>query len=103
MCSLFYIPSNNTSINKHQIKYDPDIVGSCGPIMVSPKYIGNGLQLQMLNVLNNYCVKENKKYIFTKVHPDNNHCIDNFIKDNYEFIECYNSHDGLRNVYLKKL
>ena len=103
VCSVFYIPSNNKSLMKHSIKYDSKIVGSCGPIMVSPNYIGNGLQLQMLKVLNEYCKRNNEKYIFTKVHPDNIPSINNFIKDDYKFIESYESSDGPRNVYLKKL
>lgn len=102
-CSVFYIPSNNKSLMKHNINYDEKIVGSCGPIMVSPEYVGNGLQRQMLKVLNKHCKNNNKQYIFTKVHPDNLPSINNFIKDDYKFIETYESIDGPRNVYLKKL
>lgn len=41
--SMFYIPTTNKSLKKHNINYDERITGSLGPIMVSPKYVGNGL------------------------------------------------------------
>ena len=49
--SIMYIPSNNKSLRKHNIKYDEEIVGSCGPVLVNPKYVGNGLQLKMMIML----------------------------------------------------
>lgn len=103
VCSVFYISSKNKTLNKHNIPYDETIVGSCGPIMVSPDYVGNRLQFQMLKMLDEYCKSINEQYIFTKIHPDNYLSINNFLKDNYEFIENYESSDGPRNVYLKRL
>ena len=71
--------------------------------MVNPNYLGNKLQIQMLYKLDEYCKSLNKKYIFTKVHPDNIYSINNFENSGYEFIETYESKDGIRNCYLKKL
>ena len=73
--------------------------------MVNPKYIGNGLQNQMIKELEEYCKSINKKYCYTRIHPDNKYCINNFIKNNYEFLQTYTSpKDGeVRNDYLKPL
>ena len=71
VCSMLYIPSNNKTLEKHNLKYYEKLVGSCGPIMVNPKYVGNKFQKQMLELLDKYCKSIGKRYIFTKVHPDN--------------------------------
>ena len=101
--SIMYIPSNNKSLRKHNIKYDEEIVGSCGPVLVNPKYVGNGLQLKMMIMLDEYSKSLNKKYMFTKAHPDNIYSIKNILKDGYEFIEDYMSSDGPKRCYIKKL
>lgn len=105
VCSFFYLPCSNKSLQKHNINYDETIVGSCGPIMVNKKYIGNGLQSQMIEELDNYCRSINKKYCYTRIHPDNVYCINNFTKANYKFLQTYTSKkDGeIRNDYLKEL
>ncbi len=105
VCSFLYLPCTNKSLQKHNINYDESIVGSCGPIMVNPDYIGNGLQKQMIEEFDNYCRLLNKQFAYTKIHPDNSYCINNFLKENYKFLQTYTSpKDGeIRNDYLKKL
>ena len=104
VCSLLYIPSNNKTLEKHNLKYDEDLVGSCGPIMVNPEYVGNKFQKQMLELLDKYCKNIGKIYIFTKVHPDNIYSINNFISDGYKFVETYKTSSGeLRSVYFKEI
>ena len=104
VCSMLYIPSNNKTLKKHNLKYDEDLVGSCGPIMVNPEYVGNKFQKQMLELLDKYCKNIGKIYIFTKVHPDNIYSINNFISDGYKFVETYKTSSGeLRSVYFKEI
>lgn len=104
VCSMLYIPSNNKTLEKHNLKYDEDLVGSCGPIMVNPEYVGNKFQKQMLELLDKYCKNIGKIYIFTKVHPDNIYSINNFISDGYKFVETYKTSSGeLRGVYFKEI
>ena len=104
VCSMLYIPSNNKTLKKHNLKYDEDLVGSCGPIMVNPKYVGNKFQKQMLELLDKYCKSIGKRYIFTKVHPDNIYSINNFISDGYKFVETYKTSSvELRSVYFKEI
>lgn len=104
VCSMLYIPSNNKTLKKHNLKYDEDLVGSCGPIMVNPKYVGNKFQKQMLELLDKYCKSIGKRYIFAKVHPDNIYSINNFISDGYKFVETYKTSSGeLRSVYFKEI
>ena len=104
VCSMLYIPSNNKTLEKHNLKYYEKLVGSCGPIMVNPKYVGNKFQKQMLELLDKYCKSIGKRYIFTKVHPDNIYSINNFISDGYKFVETYKTSSGeLRSVYFKEI
>lgn len=104
VCSMLYIPSNNKTLEKHNLKYDEKLVGSCGPIMVNPKYVGNKFQKQMLELLDKYCKSIGKRYIFTKVHPDNIYSINNFVSNGYEFVETYKTSSGEpRNVYFKEI
>lgn len=102
VCSMLYIPSNNKTLEKHNLKYDEKLVGSCGPIMVNSKYVGNKFQKQMLE--DKYCKSIGKRYIFTKVHPDNIYSINNFISDGYKFVETYKTSSGeSRSVYFKEI
>ena len=104
VCSMLYIPSNNKTLEKHNLKYDEKLVGSCGPIMVNPKYVGNKFQKQMLELLDKYCKSIGKIYIFTKVHPDNIYSINNFVGDGYKFVETYKTSSGeSRSVYFKEI
>lgn len=104
VCSMLYIPSNNKTLEKHNLKYDEKLVGSCGPIMVNPKYVGNKFQKQMLELLDKYCKSIGKRYIFTKVHPDNIYSINNFVSDGYKFVEKYKTSSGEpRSVYFKEI
>ena len=104
VCSMLYIPSNNKTLEKHNLKYDEKLVGSCGPIMVNPKYVGNKFQKQMLELLDKYCKSIGKRYIFTKVHPDNIYSINNFVSDGYKFVETYKTSSGEpRSVYFKEI
>ena len=104
VCSMLYIPSNNKTIKKHNLNYDEKLVGSCVPIMVNPKYVGNKFQKQMLELLDKYCKSIGKRYIFTKVHPDNIYSINNFVSEGYKFVETYKTSSGeLRSVYFKEI
>ena len=104
VCSMLYIPSNNKTLKKHNLNHDEKLVGSCGPIMVNPKYVGNKYQKQMLELLDKYCKSIGKRYIFTKVHPDNIYSINNFVSDGYKFVETYKTSSGEpRSVYFKEI
>ena len=61
VCSMFYMPIEKKTLLKHNVDLEENFVGSLGPIMVSPDYVGHGLQREMMNVLVNYCRSINKK------------------------------------------
>lgn len=104
VCSFMYIPIEQKTLEKHSINVDEQLVGACGPIMVSPKYIGNKLQQQMLDILDDYCLAVGNTYVFTKFSSDNIFSKNNFIKNGYEYIETYTSSKGeKKDIYLKKL
>lgn len=103
VCSMFYIPANNKSLLKHNIQYDENIVGSLGPIMVSPDYVGNGFQTRMMLQLEEYCKNIGKKYIFTKAHSENIFSINNMIKNKYELVHKYKNERGDMSAFLKEI
>lgn len=103
VCSMFYIPVYNKTLRKHNILYDESNVGSLGPIMVSPMYVGNGYQSKMMKELEKYCIDIGKKYIFTKAHSDNIYSINNMIKSGYELVHEYENERGRMSAFIKKL
>lgn len=103
VCSFVYIPACEHSMKKLNLNYDIKDVGECGPLLVNPKYRGNGLQYQMLQVLTKYCKKLGKKYLITTVHPDNVYSINNFLKEGYKLRNKFVFHRGPRNLYVKYL
>lgn len=103
VCSMFYIPSNQQSLDKRKIKTLENETGSLGPIMVSPDYIGNGYMLKMLEVFNEYCINIGMKYIFTKAHSENLYSINNMYKDGYKLVDEYENERGRMSAFLKSL
>lgn len=101
VCSMFYIPSNNKTLQKHNILHDETIVGSLGPIMVSPDYIGNGYQSKMMIELERYCKVIGKKYIFTKAHSDNIYSINNMLKNGYVLVNNWENERGSMSAFIK--
>lgn len=103
VCSMFYIPSNQQSLDKRNIKTLENETGALGPIMVSPDYIGNGYMLKMLEVFNEYCINIGMKYIFTKAHSENLYSINNMYKDGYKLVDEYENERGRMSAFLKSL
>ena len=101
VCSVFYIPTSNKSLRKHNEEYDESVTGSLGPIMVSKEYVGNGLQTAMLNVLNEYVESIGKTHMFTKAHSDNIYSIRNILKDGYKVIHEYENERGPMTAFVK--
>jgi hypothetical protein len=101
VCSVFYIPSNNKSLKKHNVSYDESITGSLGPIMVRKEYVGNHLQSQMLEVLNKYTKSIGITHMFTKAHSDNIYSIRNILNDGYKVIDEYESDRGHMTAFIK--
>lgn len=103
VCSMFYIPSSKKSLVKHNVNYNEELVGSLGPIMVSPDYVGHGYQIKMMNILDEYCRNINKKYIFTKVCSDNLYSLNNMLKDNYKVVDEYESERRMDTALIKEI
>ncbi|MBR1416482.1 MAG: hypothetical protein IJ572_01525 [Bacilli bacterium] len=101
VCSVFYIPASNKSLKKHNIDYDESITGSLGPIMVRKEYVGNGLQMAMLDVLNDYVKSIGKEHMFTKAHSDNVYSIQNILKAGYKIVDEYENERGPMTAFVK--
>ena len=102
VCSMMLIPSTEKSLKKFEIDIDYKDVVDYGPMFVNPKYIGNGLQYQMLKELDKYSIKLGYKYAASTIHPDNTYSINNLLKDNFDQINQKEFKRGLRNIYLKE-
>lgn len=103
VCSMFLLPSSNKSLNKYNVFYNKKFVASLGPIMVSPDYIGNGLQLQMMEELEKYCKNSNYKYIFTKVCNENKYSLSNMYKFGFKVVKEYINDRGKNISLIKEL
>ena len=101
VCSVFYIPTSNKSLRKHNVLYDEKVTGSLGPIMVRKEYVGNGLQAEMMEVLNKYANSIGKIHMFTKAHSDNIYSILNILKDGYKVIDEYENERGPMTAFIK--
>ena len=101
VCSMFYIPTTEKVLTKYHIDYQSSITGSLGPIMVSKDYTGNGLQIAMMNVLDEYLKSINIEHIFTKVHADNIYSIKNILKNGYKEVYEYVNERGNNKIFLK--
>ena len=98
-----YIPSAENALSKFELDLDYKDVVDYGPMFVNSKYIGNGLQYQMLKVLDEYCINKKYKYAISTIHPDNIYSINSLIKDKFIFFNQKEFKRGLRNIYLKTL
>lgn len=103
VCSMFLLPSNNKTLNKHNVFYDENITASLGPIMVSKDYVGNGLQIQMMAFFEEYCKNNNYKYIFTKVCSDNKYSLSNMIKYGFKVTDEYINERGNNSTLIKEV
>ena len=101
VCSVFYIPSNNKTLRKHNVDYDESVTGSLGPIMVRKEYVGNGLQTAMQNILNEYAKSIGKTHMFTKAHSENIYSIRNILKDGYKVVHEYENERGPMTAFVK--
>ena len=101
VCSVFYMPVNNKTLNKYKIDYDEKVTGSLGPILVRKEYIGNGLQNEMLKVLDNYIKSIGKSHIFTKTHSDNIYSIRNLLNNGYKIVNEYENERGKNKAFIK--
>lgn len=102
VCSMMMIPATKKDLQKFELDLNHLDVVDYGPMFVNPKYVGNGLQYQMLVELDKYCMNLGYKYAAVTIHPDNIFSINNLLKDNFECINQKKFTRGIRNIYLKK-
>ncbi len=103
VCSMMLIPAQEVSLLKFGLDLNYNEVGDYGPMFVNPKYVGKGLQSQMLEELDRYCMSLGYKYVVSTIHPDNVYSINNFIKDKFRYFNKKEFKRGFRNIYLKVL
>ena len=102
--SIFYFDEvKQSTLDKHNINVESIYTSALGPVIVSPKYVGNGLQFKMEQVYNEYARSLGKKYSFTKAHSDNIYSIRNILKDGYEVTHEYIDDRGPNTTFIKYL
>lgn len=99
--SMMLIPSTKDDMIAFDINYDYKKVVDYGPMFVNPKYVGNGLQYQMLKLLDDLSTKLGYEYAVGTVHPDNIYSINNLIKGKFIKIGQKEFKRGLRDIYFK--
>lgn len=71
--------------------------------IVLPKYRGNGLQRKLINILEQYALKENIKYIGATADPDNIYSVNNIKSMGFEIVKEKEKYGGLRRYIFKKV
>ena len=102
VCSMMLIPSDKETLQKFEITINYQDVVDYGPMFVNTKYVGNGLQIQMLEELDEYSINLGYKYAIGTIHPDNIYSIRNLLKDEFVYKNTKDFKRGTRNIYLKK-
>lgn len=102
VCSCMAISSTKKDMDSFGINLDYKDVIDYGPMFVMPKYVGNKLQFQMLNMLDKYSIEKGYKYAASTVHPDNIFSINNLLKDGFEKIGQKEFKRGIRKIYIKE-
>ena len=103
VCSQMYIVGTQKGIDHLGLNYKEEECADCGPMFVAEDYRGNGLQFQMLQKLEEYCKKMNKKYILTTAHPENVYSSNNMIKAGYKKVGSRVLGRGPRDIYVKEI
>lgn len=89
---------------KKQLSADLDYreVIDYGPQMVHPDYVGNGIQMIIMEDLEAISKVKGFKHALCTVHPDNIFSINNIVKRGFIKIENANFKRGLRSIYRKE-
>lgn len=103
VCSMMLIPGSEKSVQKMGLRLNWEDVVDYGPMFVNSKYVGNGLQYQMLKELDRLAWNNGYKYAISTVHPENSYSINNLVKDNFEMVGVKEFTRGIREIYVKKL
>ena len=69
--------------------------------MVSKEYVGNHLQQQMMEVMDEYVKSIGKTHMFTKAHSDNIYSINNILMNGYKVVHKYESDRGPTTAFAK--
>lgn len=103
VCSMMAMTTTKEDLQKLGLDLNPKSVIDYGPMFVNPDYVGNGLQLQMLEKLDSYSIDNNFEYAILTAHPDNIYSINNIDKAGFT---CYGQKEfnrGTRNIYVKRI
>ena len=103
ICSMMMIPSTKENMQKFNLNKNYKEVVDYGPMFVNYKYIGNNLQYQMLQKLDEYVKSLGYKTAVGTIHPDNIYSINNLIKDNFKLHSTKVFKRGIRNIYIKNM
>lgn len=103
VCSYMYIVATQKGIKNLGLDYNEEECADCGPMFVTEEYRGNGLQLQMLNRLEDYCTKKGFKYILTTANPDNIYSSSNMVKAGYKKVGFKYLKRGPREIYVRSI
>lgn len=101
VCSYMYIVATQKGINNLGLDYEEKECADCGPMFVKKEYRGNGLQLQMLKKLEDYCMKKGFRYILTTANPDNIYSSNNMVKAGYKRVGFKHLKRGPREIYVR--
>ena len=101
--SSLIIPTREKDITKFGLDYPYQETMDYGPEGVLADARGNGLQLFILEKMDEFSKNKGYKFAVSTVHPDNVYCIHNMEKHGFDYHETKEFTRGVRNIYKKDI
>ena len=101
--SSILIPAREKDIKKFELEIDASITMDYGPEGVAKVAQGNGIQLFILEKMDEFSKEKGYSYAVSTVHPDNVFCIRNMEKHGFKYTKTKEFSRGIRNIYYKSI
>ena len=101
--SSLIIPAREKNIHKFELDIPYEKTMDYGPEGVLAEARGNGIQLFILQKMDEFSKKLGYKYAVSTVHPDNIFCIRNMEKHGFHYHQTKDFTRGVRNIYQKDI
>ena len=103
VASSLIIPAREKDIQKFELDLPYQETMDYGPEGVLAEARGNGLQLYVLQKMDELSKEKGYKYAVSTVHPDNIFCIRNMEKHGFIYHQTKEFTRGVRNIYQKDI
>lgn len=101
--SLLILNTNSYKRFFKELKLTPSLKSADFDIVVvKPSHRGKGIHSMYINYFHEVLKQLDYNEVYATVHPDNNHSLDNFIKNGYEVVSKIEKRNGKSRLFIKK-